>query len=342
MTYYILSILTAFGLLAAELTAQNDLLYTVSTAKARPVAMGGAFTAVADDIAAIDYNPAAFFLYQEKPVNRFTFFVNPPGIAAGTLQFNDIFQGDGAAIDDFLLAAGLVMKSVCVTFGSLDVGLLLGEQALTVPDTFRTDKITRTAGLRQNHSHSLAASLKLAKRVSLGATVSYLVQSTNSDAFDTVKGFAIDYGIMLQPESNLRIGVFYTSLPDTVFRYRWNIESLVDESVNVGASYTLFGNTLVALDLRNLGEEGNFAVREFHAGFEQVLLSHVALRAGFFRNDDGNNTYSFGIGLFDGNSLHRTEKRFDHRNILLNYAFVYESAPKVSTRTHLLTFVLRI
>jgi len=236
----------------------------------------------------------------------------------------------------------LILKSISVTFNSLDLGLLFGEQGLTIPEVFRTDQIFRTTGIRQNHSHSLVASFKLARRVSLGVNTSYLVQSTQADPSSAVTGFSINYGILLQPESNLRIGVFYANLPDTLSTYRRNLDRIADESVNIGASYAPFQGTSLALDLRNLGEEGGFAIREFHAGFEQVILSHLALRAGYFHDDDGHDSISVGVGLFDGNSLFRPEKRFDHRNFLLNYALVYEKAPMAQTRTHFLTFLLRV
>ena len=58
-------------------SAQNNRFVTLSHVKARPLAMGGAFTAVEGDLAAINFNPAAFSLFEVKKPKRFTFFFEP-------------------------------------------------------------------------------------------------------------------------------------------------------------------------------------------------------------------------------------------------------------------------
>jgi hypothetical protein len=340
--HLLLSFCALLALFNAEVRAQNDTFFTLTSTKARPLAMGGAFTAVEDDVAAIDYNPAAFFLYRNASERRVAVFLNPVGATVGAVRNDAVFRGSGNTLDDILLTAGLMVRSVSLRISSVDFGILLGEQNLDPPGEFQHDAFFRIDGLRQNHSHSIVASLKLARRVSVGGSASYLVQSNAASPFKAATGGAISYGILMQPESNLRIGVFYTNFADTLGDFRSHLLRLADESVNIGASYSPFPGTSLALDLRNLGEEGGVAAREVHSGIEQILFSHLALRAGFFRKDNDYNTFSFGVGLFDGNYLFRPEKRFDHRNFLLNYSLVYEKAPFEHKRWHFLTFMLKV
>ena len=57
--------------------SQTKYFFTLSNQNARPLALGGAFFSVEDDIASINYNPGTVSLYSINKVNKFTFFFNP-------------------------------------------------------------------------------------------------------------------------------------------------------------------------------------------------------------------------------------------------------------------------
>ena len=323
-------------------SAQNNRFITLSHVKARPLAMGGAFTAVEGDLAAINFNPAAFSLFEVKKSKRFTFFLNPVAPIIGTIENKMLFQGSGSKIDDYLFSLGLLLKSISLSLGSIDFSFLLSEESLNLPDTFVDEKFFRVSGFRQNHSHTFAARLKLADRVSLGGSASVLFGSQEADPLKRERGFGFSYGILLKPEKGLNIGVSFFNMPDSLKEFRLQSERIVDESVNVGVSYQPFSGTLLSLDVRNLGEEGSEAVREFHFGFEQVIFSHIAIRGGFFLKGDGDNVFSGGVGLFDWNTIFDLEDAFSHRNFVLNYAFVYEETGVTNDRRHFLSFLLRL
>jgi len=322
--------------------AQNNRFVTLSHVKARPLAMGGAFTAVEGDLAAINFNPAAFSLYKLKKSKRITFFLNPVAPIIGAIDNKILFQGSGSKIEDYLFSLGLLLKSVSISLGSIDFGFLLSEEGLNLPDIFVDEKFFRVSGFRQNHSHTFAARLKLADKVSFGGSASVLFGSQEADPLERESGFGFSYGILLKPEKGLSIGVSFFNMADSLKEYRLQSERIVDESVNLGVSYQPFKGTLISLDVRNLGEEGSEVVREFHFGLEQVMFSHVAIRGGYFFKGDGDNVISGGIGLFDWNTIFDLEDTFSHRNFVLNYAFVYEETGVINDRRHFLSFLLRL
>jgi len=303
--------------------AQNNRFVTLNHVKARPLAMGGAFTAVEGDLAAINFNPAAFSLYKLKKSKRITFFLNPVAPIIGAIENKMLFQGSGSKIEDYLFSLGLLLKSVSISLGSIDFSFLLSEEGLNLPDTFVDEKFLRVSGFRQNHSHTFAARLKLADKVSFGGSASVLFGSQEADPLERKSGFGFSYGVLLKPEKGLSIGVSFFNMADSLKEYRLQSERIVDESVNLGVSYQPFKGTLISLDVRNLGEEGSEVVREFHFGLEQVMFSHVAIRGGYFFKGDGDNVISGGIGLFDWNTIFDLEDTFSHRNFVLNYAVIF-------------------
>lgn len=302
--------------------------------------MGGAYTAVDDDLAALGYNPAAYFVNSDKDMQRVTFFFNPVSPLIGGIKNSDIFQGEGSKFDDILLSLGLLMKSVSISIESLQIGLLLGEQAINLPAEIATNNLFSVDGFRQNHYHSLITRWRLADKVSLGGMASLIVMSDPSDPLKRQSKLGISYGILLRPRENLNVGVSFFNFPDTLKQFRLPLERMVDESVNIGISYLLPTGSRFSVDLRDLGEESDDVFREFHFGFEQTLVSQLALRVGFFRKRREGNVFSFGVGLFNGARLFNNSlNKYD--NFMLNYAFVYEEDAVVDKKWHFLTISFR-
>lgn len=328
-------------LFAIPLFAQSNRYVTVSNVRARAFALGGAFTSIKDDLAAPFYNPAAFSLYANKKAGRLTFFVNPISTVISGLKIDEMFSGAGSTEGDILLSIGQVVKSVTLSMNALEFGLILGEQSLRKPQSFYNDEILNIAGFRQNHSHLLVSRLKLADQVSIGASASLIYSSLPTQPLASQKNISLSYGILIQPEKGLSVGVSLINLPDTISEHRLSLERVVDETVNVGVSYNYNGST-ITLDVKNIGDETVEIVREFHVGFEQNFLSHISLRAGWFKRANGGHVYSCGIGLIDGNSLWNLDRLFNHKNLFLNYAFVYEDNEIQDLKWHFLSFNIRI
>ncbi|MFQ5602015.1 MAG: hypothetical protein ACE5HS_01955 [bacterium] len=329
------------GLVVAAL-AQEDQYFTLNTVNARPLAMGGAFMAVGDDLPAINFNPAGYMLDKDEDSRRFTFYVNPMASFLGVIDRKDLFKGSGSKIDDILLSTGLLLKALSMRVKSFEVGLLLGEQNLRLPDAFTSERFVEATGYRQNHSHSIVGRLRLAEKVSLGGTVSIVVGSRENDPFARISDLGISYGIILKPANKLKVGVSFVNLPDSIKHYREDLERIVDESVNIGLSYRLFDGTLLAFDMRNLGEDDEAAVREFHFGAEQQIMSQVALRAGYYKKSTGEHVISGGIGLLNLRQFMEFKSNSIIKNYCLNYSFIYEKSALVEKRWHLFTVVFKI
>jgi len=320
---------------------QNDRYFMLNNIKARPLAMGGAFVSIADDLASAAYNPAAYLLDQLQDTRRWAFFVNPISPFVGGIENQELFQGSGPAIDDILLSLSLLVKSISFRFDSFQLGVLLGEESLYHLQEFDHASVFNVAGFRQNHSHAIVGRLKLAEKVSMGGAANFLFSSSKNDPLESNREFALSYGILLRPEKGLNIGVSFVNLPDSLQQYRLALERIVDESVNIGISYELFTGTLFSLDVRNLGEEQQNVVREFHFGLEQMVSSQLALRAGYFNKEKGQHVFSWGLGLFHSNLLFNTANKVN-RNFVLNYAFVYERSSLADNRWHFLSCFIKI
>ncbi len=321
--------------------AQATRYVSLNSSKARPLAMGGAFTSITDAFPAVSYNPAAVDLYSVKHRGRLTLFLNPVAPVVGGLNMSDLFSGSSSPGENFLLGASLVLKSLFLSLNSLELGIVLGEQDLQLPQPFQGDDLFSVSGFRQNHAHTVVGRLRLAEQVAFGVSASLMYRSQTADPNKRLSGVGVSYGILLEPEKGLSIGVSLVDLPDSLHTERLPLERIVDETVNVGVSYNLW-NTTVSLDIRNLGEDDQDAVREFHIGLEQVLLSTVAVRAGWYKKDAGGNVYSWGLGLLDGNKLWGRPRQFGHNDFLLNYAFVLEEGAVDEWRYHVLSAHFRI
>ncbi len=334
-------IATLILMIPLQVCAQRERYLTLNTTKVRPLAMGGAFTAVGDALSAIQFNPAGYFFEQTDDIPRLTAFLNPLSPFSGGVNHNELFSGEGSKVDDVLIGLSLLMKSMSFNFNAVQLGFMLSEESLSLPEVFFEDDVARVQGFRQNHSHALVGRLKLADEVSVGATANFLFDSSPDEPQKRRSDFGISYGILLRPEKGLNIGVLFVNLPDSISQYRLLLERLVDESVNIGVSYELFTKTLFALDVRNLGEESGMVIRELHLGIEQVLLSQLALRAGYFNKGKGEHVFSWGLGLVNDSLLFDFGKKAS-RNFYLNYAFVYEKSLAVTNRWHLLSLLIKI
>jgi len=325
----------------AATPGQGNRYFTLNTTKVRPLAMGSAFTALGDALAAIQFNPAAYFPRPNNAIPRLTLFLNPVSPVVGGVNHEELFRGSGSLVDDTLLSLSLLLKSISVNLNSVQLGFLLGEEGLYLPEMFFDERFVRVSGFRQNHTHSLIGRLQLADEVSVGASANFLFGSAPGDPMKRRSDFGISYGILLRPEKGLNIGVSFVNLPDSLADYRLPLERLVDESVNIGVAYEMFTKTLVSLDVRNLGEESNRIIRELHLGVEQLILTHLALRAGYFKKNSGEHVLSWGVGLLNDTLLFNSRNE-SSRNFYLNYAFVYEKSQDTDTRWHFLSFLIKI
>jgi hypothetical protein len=241
----------------------------------------------------------------------------------------------------WLAAAGTVLKGFTVSLGPFDLSSLLGEQAsrLSLLPRAKAD----AANYLDNQYSVLALRMRVAERVSVGGSLGLFYLRAPGAERDWV--LRASYGITLSPSRSVLFGVSYLTLPgDVNGSQRNDPERLVDGSVNLGVSFHASTGTIVALDFRNLVEEGDAMVREPHFGIEQNFLPFLALRGGaFYQRENEDFALSGGIGLLDTNWRFPKYRRSPYPNWAINYGVVREKMNPANYRfVHALTISIRL
>jgi hypothetical protein len=328
------------GAASPELVAQQNHFVTISTLRCRTLAMGGASAAVRDDLGALAMNPAAVQLYAVAKSFRMSFFVNPVAPVVSLSRRQDLKDASGNTDVAPAAFAATLLKGVGVTISALDVLLSWGEETPGFGPRQHGPEAFQMRDYFEAFSNSLAARVRLAPQVALGAGVDLWQLRTGGGRLWQV-GFS--YGVLVQPDPRVSVGLVYVELPDSFVYARQLLERIRDESLNLGLCWRPFAGTLLSADLRNIGEEGDPLTRELHVGAEQVVLRHFALRSGMYREKDSKRfTYSAGLGLLDLNVFVPAEQQFAHATFAVNYALVYRATATGPDRWHLLSALFRL
>jgi len=339
ISFIIIHFTIMFAIASAGYSQQNYFL-TLSSTKARPIAMGSAFTAIEDNIAATSYNPAALSLYQSKKDYRLTFFLNPVGLSTMLAEQRQQNDNDQEHSNRALRSLSLLCKGIVFTGRFFDMAFVFNEQVIDRNTIFHQKQFFEDYDVWSNSYHTFATRVKFAEKVAIGAAASFYTKQA-----DDVKlqGFGFSYGILLKPAPYLNIGLAFIDVPNKIPEIRIPLERIADQTMNIGVSFRPTSSTILSLDIRNLTEEQQKSVREAHFGFEQNLFSILSLRGGFFQEKFSNNrTYSAGFALFDSNLMFSKESHFDHPHFILNYAFIHQTKDTGLFNWHILTLLIRI
>lgn len=323
--------------------AQRQNAYvTVNTLIARPLAMGGAFLAVRDELAASLYNPANFGGGAKTRGISFQLFLNPltPGIAIADGE--NFFNRSTSPSAQAFATAGLLIKGLALRAGPFAIGAIIAEQSTRWATVSESD-LFEVKNYLDNQYSVLILRLRLAERAAMGGSLGLYYQSTGTEQREWQ--LRASYGIIIAPWPNVLLGVSYLTMPDAPNGgYRDHPERFVNGSVNIGMSFRPLPGTILAADVRNLVEDKNEMVREPHFGFEQNLFSTVALRGGaFWKSADESLAYTLGFGLIDSARLLFDSPRGALPNWLLNYGVAVEKDKAGQRRwIHALTVGIRI
>ena len=267
-----------------------DRLVGISYLKTRAVALGGAFTAVSDPLAAWEFNPAGagFRLDEERGNLDLKLYFNALAPALIWENRHDLENGQ------FLL--GGLIKGFRATLGPFKVGGILGEEMTTDVRRLERDHWLDAQGYTARRNSSLGIALALGGRVSIGASAE-LFRSGAPDSTTYKLGYR--YGVQVRTRSRIDIGLFFADFPIPFERDRLEVERFGDETLNVGVAYRMADWATLSLDLRNVSDEGKPAVREPHGGLEIRPVPFLSLRGGYFIEKSGTDWISAGIGLGD-------------------------------------------
>lgn len=257
---------------------------TLSTIKARTVAMGGALSAVSGELSSLDGNPACFSL-GELGQKGMSIFVNP--VAPFLLLKNR------EAFSKNRELAYSLFRGLGIQWERIYLGFLIGEECLS--DSSRLYRsLPWDVGEEVAHWHStLGVAFFLSQKVSFGVAGEWL-----SKKGENPFSMGYRYGIQLQVRPNLMIGMFYFDFPDAYRQDRIWVERLADETLNAGVVYLLSSWIKLAMDIRNVTEEGKIAIREPHIGIEITPWETLVFRSGYYRNRNfRSNAFSGGFGI---------------------------------------------
>lgn|GEM_PF-823051 len=266
---------------------EENLLVTLNTVHARPLALGGAFVTFEDDLAALAYNPAGF---NPGPAGKsgLSWFLNPLGPVLCILQ-SDRFSDSSVPVTLSLVGAGY-------TAGRVRLGLILGEESLT--ETARLQR-SRFFDLRDYEVHRNTAvgfSIALAPKVSIGAAVEWYIR----DGGWRRARFGHRYGIIVRPRTNIAVGLCYLDMPEGAGKERLSLDRFPDETLNIGVSFSPWTWVTIAADVRNVSDEGRQKGVEPHAGLEIRIIDGLNLRGGFYKLfGDVEQGVSVGFGIPD-------------------------------------------
>jgi len=250
---------------------------------ARPKALGGAFTAVAEGSYAGYYNPGALprnnykelsFSYRTLALDRKFSYIGlviplTPKAASGERPFN----------------AGLHVGWINAGVDNIDGRTSSGEHY----DTFSNSE----------NAFSFGFAVQPIKFISVGFCAKVLYNRfpklTRDDAALTAKGFGFDFGLMLNPITPLTGG---TQIKDIRSKNTWNTESVFergtttyDEFPNIlrlGIAYRLLNDRLLlAADFQDNKKQD----AKIHFGTEFIPYKNISLRVGL---DDIEPTFGFG------------------------------------------------
>jgi len=330
-------LLTNFKNIYPGITSYN----MTNSLMARPNTMGGAFFAVTDGLSSAIYNPASLDLYRYPRSTKFAFFLNPLGAISMINDAKDLSANKNYDTIDWINVAGIIAKGFALSRPAFSAVLLLSEELPQshIPEYNKKDDIFSSKGILDWNYDIIAFKLSLAEQISIGAS-GFLFTSLQKDTLD--RSYGSSYGIHLRPNSFLSVGVAYFDFPSNVADLMFLQNRIIDETINVGLLIKPFNSLLLSLDSYNVSEDNKIITREIHLGTEVVPLKFMALRAGFYREQDTDiDVYSLGLGLINNNSFRSTDDSFSYNDFAVNYGFQLKNVDKSFNYNHYLTFLLR-
>jgi hypothetical protein len=215
----------------------------------------------------------------------------------------------------------------------------VGEESLADVDRLERTHFFDARQYENQRNVSFGFSMALAPRVSLGIAGEGFIRDRKSKML-SMMGYR--YGLILMPRRNVSVGFCYFHFPDLYRMDRFEVERLADESLNIGISYSPWPVVTIALDVRNVSNEGNGAEREPHIGVEVFPLKYLSLRGGFYQaRENHDQTYSFGFGLFDGSMMSSDNGESARFHVGLGATLIWQKE-RMNNRWFILSCIIRI
>ncbi len=260
---------------------------TVSTVSPRPLGMGGAFTAVEDEIAAVTWNPADLLPPECRQGNNFRIHLNILGAPVIAREIGLLTgvetepYGSLPGLEKLGIALGSLVKSASYRRGGLSVGFVLLEERLGAEELAESSGLADAGGLLDGYYSSLAAAFRLDPRVSIGLTVT--VFAGWDEAGNRDYGLGRTYGATLKPNDRLTASFTFYDCDGEFADYRTDVEGFAPRTMNGGIAFRPTDTLLLSFDLRDLAETHAATALEPHAGMEWTVWQRMSLRLGAYR-----------------------------------------------------------
>jgi hypothetical protein len=293
--FNVLIVMGIFALLAPILVCAQDVNYAAEVltkgAGARPLAMGGAFAAAANDATAAYWNPAGLALIDDTEITTMH------------ATENDLQSYDFINLAFNTQSAG----SYALSYMRLGVdGIQITNSS--GPEVEGTTSYADQAGF-------ISGGWKLGKQFAFGGTIKFLQTSAyTASAF----GIGSDLGLLFKPIKEVTFGLVARDFTGGSY-IQWqntptNPTQVLQPSVTLGISYTqelgkrqnqgtapVPGSTLT-LDFDADSLYLSEGLNNYHFGAEYWYRQFVAVRAGFitkgFQFDNDDFTPSAGVGIW--------------------------------------------
>lgn len=265
----------------------------------RPLGMGGAFTALSNDVTAAYYNPAGLAHLDYPQISLMH-----------AEQFGDLVNFDYAGVaipfgKDMTFAVSGFRLGIDGIKDSRNAGLDINNDG--VIDLATGDRIDYNL-IKEFSNQDWAFFLSFSKRHSenffYGANVKILRRDFGDIANAT--GFGFDVGALYSPFEDFWVGANLQDITTTLLAYNTGRNELISPTAKIGAAYGLniLGGTITpALDFDVRFENRRFASNfnvgpvsfDMHAGLEYNFQNLFAIRAGY--NDVKQFTVGAGVKL---------------------------------------------
>jgi len=253
----------------ADGQAGTDIAVLNAAVGARPLGMGGAFTAVADNADSPFWNPAGLGFINDHEINSMQ-----------TKLSTDADHYYVSYVQPFLGG----------TLGISWVQLGTGNMALTSSEVDSNNEVV-DLGISSYFSsvYMLAYGKELNDRVSLGLTAKYLTQDMAQVGGGQAYGYSLTPGILIKFPNHWRLGL---KIDELINQQKWQTGAIEESpaKLRVGLAYVKSNPGLFSLDLCQTLRSGYSATAA--VGYEWAK-DGVSLRAGY--NEDG---VTLGAGFF--------------------------------------------
>ncbi len=271
-----------FGLVICLMLSIN--IPTLACVGARPLAMGGAFIAIADDANAVYWNPAG--LTQMSQDREYTYmetvdgFVNYRWFFSGVERYGKVVVG----------ISGI---------NSHNPRILMDSDGTEYPSLF------------DDTWYQLSFAIPVTDRLSFGTNLKFYESNLIISGVGIIpgRGTGIDLAVHLQATDNLRIGLLSQDLLGSDVNYNGFTSSYVN-NVRPGVAWDVSEDTTVALDIYDLT-----GTADLSAGIEK-RFANGALRGGYYHN-----TWTIGFGLHNASYAFDYCYIYDSHIISLSWAF---------------------